>query len=152
MYISVTALVAVFWGFVVARNGCRQCTGTHSIRFNGYANELQATSFLHATLGSCATGNDLESLVILATECTLPCIEAQYSPTKRKCLKYGPLACKAWEFDLTVWRYCGNGGAVSVTKGNHNIDTWYVEEDTLQLTCVKSVECRGTCHCNQCGC
>lgn len=124
-------------GSVTARNGCRQCTGILTYNLTGYITEKQARDELVNSLGTCGTGH-------------------QYIITSVKsdgCLTSDLNRCRKWDFGLTIYRYCGNGGGVN--RGRNVIcdgspRCFYGEY--LQLICTHSVECVGKCDCTECAC
>lgn len=136
VFIKVLALLLLYMGHVFARNGCRQCTGTHILNFKDYATLVQVEEYLSGTLGKCATGHQYEVNSWTASDCSV---------TDSQC-------CKNWDILVRVWRYCGNGGSVFLDQSNvcdGNRCTLY---DRLVLTCKQSVDCRSKCDCKACGC
>lgn len=117
----------------VTPKSCRQCDGKYLVIFNSYVSEAQAREFIKTSLGGCATGNEY----------------LLFNPGSNDCLG---TTCKDWFFDMKAWRYCGNGGSVTLKKDNHGIGGLMALKDYMGLTCTRSVECHGNCNCVQCGC
>lgn len=124
----VLAFLSLYAGVTSARYGCRQCKGIQTITFATAINKDQATLFMRSSLGECATGNNEYLILSVAQE------------------------GNTWTFGLKIWRYCGNGGSNYVDKGKHSIGGITATADERDLDCFYSVECHGTCHCDQCGC
>lgn len=134
---ALTILIFFFLEQATSLKSCRQCSGAERITFNTYVSYDQSLAFFRTSLGGCATGNDYLVLVSYFSDCM--------SHT-------GPPLCKYWVYVVKIWRYCGNGGRVSLDKGIHCSDNLCAIYDNLSLSCTKSVECRGECTCAQCGC
>lgn len=126
-------LLAARVAHAIAHNSCRQCNGLHKFLFTSYVTPDAAKSFLKASIGSCATGAELD----IASYTTDVC--------------QGD-ACKYYYFTINVWRYCGNGGSVIIKRKSHCIAGVCNEGEYLGLTCTQSVVCHGDCNCAQCGC
>lgn len=123
-------------GIAKAKHSCRQCSGRHTIRFNTFVGHDAAAAFSANSLSNCATGKELNVKGFLPGMC-------KYQDTS---------SCLEWNFDYDVYRYCGNGGLVSLKKTEECFDkTCSVSED-ITFTCVKSVRCATTCFCKMCGC
>lgn len=143
-------LVAVFSSNVLGgHNSCRQCSGKQVMLFNNHITQDQATSFFRNSIGSCATGGQLNIDQVEADACQFDCLKWNGSQCA---LHGGPMRCSKWVFWIKVWRYCGNGGAVNITNTQHCSAGVCTTSDTLSMTCNRSVECRGDCNCAQCGC
>lgn len=145
LLVVLTTLLAVRAG----KNSCRQCVGSQSLLFNAYTHPIDALNLFESSLGSCATGKDYEVTSVVEDNCTEPCLDPV---PYRECRNRAPKVCKKYTFNLKVWRYCGNGGSVSLRKTNHCSAGVCSASDYLSLTCYQSVECRGDCNCAQCGC
>lgn len=122
------AFLSLYAGLASARYGCRQCKGEQTITFSKAVNKDQAIQFCRNSLGACATGNNEYDILKVAQQ------------------------GNTWTIGLRIWRYCGNGGSNFVDKGQHTINGITATSDTRDLDCFYSVNCHGTCHCNQCGC
>lgn len=120
----------------VTRNGCRQCTGDHILNFKDFVNIGQVKTFVYATLGKCATGNNYEVKGWNSWDCQVGDITS----------------CRTWMINYQIWRYCGNGGKVFLDNGLRCIGDLCVLDDRLRLLCHKSVDCVGNCNCSECGC
>lgn len=149
---SALILITVLVGLVAGRNGCRQCLGMQRVIFDHHISEQQATDFFRKSLGECATGNDYQITAVLSNWCQYPCLEQIKESNRTLCKTFGTTVCTTWGFQIKVWRFCGNGSRAIWSKGRHCIDGLCATNDDLGLSCTQSVECRGTCHCNLCGC
>lgn len=148
------ALLHISVGLAASHNSCRQCMGNQAITFKTRVSQDSATSFFKASLGSCATGNDYYVQLVEPSDCLIPCVvEAIDNNKRRYCQKFGEKVCLTYKFNIRVWRYCGNGGSVTLNKGAHcSIQGFCVASDSLSLSCNRSVQCRGDCTCSNCGC
>lgn len=135
-------LTSCLAGIVESGKSCRQCTGTLRIVFSDYVSLEVAKTFIQRNLDNCVTRAAylVDSVVAVYTN-EFTCYAAN---------KY--LACTEWTYKITAWRYCGNGGSVALKRGQHCIDRICVNQDDLNLTCTRSVECKGDCDCSKCGC
>lgn len=118
---------------VEARNGCRQCYGYFYRYFDDYVSEDQAVDYLWRKLYTCATGNDFKVTNMIREDCQ------------------GSL-CRKWNISINAYRYCGNGHSVDYGGMFTCVDGKCFNALVLHLTCLKSVQCFGTCFCSQCGC
>lgn len=134
--------VILYAGIAHSRNGCRQCEGFETIWFRNKASLADATAYMRASLGNCATGNDYSILLAVGTVCD-DCVGR--CPDDK-------LICYRWWFDLRIWRYCGNGARLMLDKRSFCNNGLCSFKDFLSLECLKSVECRGDCKCRTCGC
>lgn len=141
-----------FAGHAMGLNGCRQCTGTKIIIFNNPVSEDQAMEFFKTSLGNCATGDDYDAYRGVAEGCQLPCVRPVVGPRTTSCAQFGPVRCPKWTFTLKMWRYCGNGGSVTLNKSDHCSAGVCAISDNLRLVCTRSVRCLGDCNCAECGC
>lgn len=141
------ALIYIFAGRVTGKNDCRACLGYQRVYFDYYVSEEVASTFWKASTGPCMTGNDFNLLGTQTEECMQICTQK----VGDRCVKMEN-GCKSWNFNLKIWRYCGNGGSVKLTKGKHCAGGICADQDTLTLTCNPSVDCHGDCNCRQCGC
>lgn len=148
---SLFAFILLLAGFALSHNSCRLCAGDQRIIFDKFTFENEAVAFLKASLGNCATGADFEITRVRRQNCVDPCTTGVVK-TWTNCAAFGNFACKYYIFDVKIWRYCGNGGFVRLTKGGHCIGPRCATLDTLAISCTKSVECRGDCDCVACGC
>lgn len=124
-------------GSTLARNGCRQCLGVQTIVFQDKVNYDVAVGILAKTIDDCATGNQYH-------------IDG-YANDELNCgLAGGRLMCKVWRLNITVWRYCGNGGSVNRNLANETFNGTYCIKNSLVLTCDKSVNCANKCYANDC--
>lgn len=142
--IALYALISGAW----ARNGCRQCQGQQTITFDQRVNQAMATAFFGASIAPCATGQQYDILWVENGNCHTDCV----MPQGNKCLKYGLAYCTTWTFKLRVWRYCGNGQFARLHKKPYCYHGFCATVDNLELNCYQSVDCKETCHCEQCGC
>lgn len=129
--------LSLIFGTAVARNGCRQCTGSIKLNFKNYVSLYELSTYLDGSLGRCATGKQYDRTLIAE----YGCMTANYE-----------VICKNWNIGLKVWRYCGNGGKVSLRQDNVCVGNICVSLDQLELKCSKSVDCKETCDCDLCGC
>lgn len=95
----------------------------------------EITSYLQFTLGKCATGSQYVITGFTSSDCS-------YVDGQR--------ACSQWTLDVKTWRYCGNGGRVSLNRKDICISFVCTDIEKLDLRCYKSVECVGTCEMDQC--
>lgn len=127
-------LFSFYASSTLARNGCRRCTGTYTFTLDKGLNEAAARDRLATSLGTCATGKQYLVKAVRSVDC-----------------KNG--VCNQWAFDLTIYRYCGNGSKVLRAKDRKcTSPTGCFFGDYLQLNCVESVDCAETCHCWECAC
>lgn len=112
---------------------CRRCHGTFNVNLNLAVSKQDAVNYVVGTLGRCATNAEIDIGV----------------PTTPGCSPGG--ACKVWSFPVTAWRYCGNGGLVSLDKTNQ-CNGGLCGNTTLRMGCDKSVVCHSDCNCVECGC
>lgn len=145
------AFLSIFASLVAANNSCRQCSGYQHITFNNKVTEQQALSFFRSSLGSCATGNDYYLEKVQSSNCYYP-PATQYVGGKTDYTVYTAPTCLDWTFTVKIWRYCGNGGKVTLRRTQNCISGVCASINNLELVCYKSVQCRGTCNCAECGC
>lgn len=138
--------------FGVGHNSCRQCSGLSTIVFEQQQDEDFARNFFNTNFELCATGKDYQYEITAVSGCDKECNVYTTDNNKTYCLTYFPRTCLKWTFSVKVWRYCGNGGAVNLRKGRHCSQGGCAVSDDLNLTCNRSVQCRGDCKCNLCGC
>lgn len=129
-------VVSILVGNVVARNGCRQCTGAYRLVFDTYVTECEARDYLEKQLSGCATGGQYEVTGIRVGVCT----------------QTTEITCRSWDFDLKVFRYCGNGPTVIRTKKWMCATGYCFYGEHLKLQCTKSVDCASKCECVECAC
>lgn len=135
------ALVSFFGIVALARDGCRQCSGTRLIVFKDYTLQHDAMKFVKDSLTDCATGLDYKIDEVNPTDC---CVTAD-------CTTPGnPSLCKSYEFTMTVWRYCGNGAQVVYFKPDKCVGLTCSIKNRLSFTCTKSVECWNACDIEVC--
>lgn len=127
---------AIYLGGATAKNGCRQCIGTHNLSFNTQASLDQVTPFIDLALKDCATGNQWELYSIFGLEQCDPKLERKL--------------CKVWRISTTVWRYCGNGEDAFRSKPATCINNVCSVQNTAKLGCYKSVECAAKCEPKDC--
>lgn len=140
-------LFTVFASHVASKDGCRQCTGFSTLSFTDYISEAQAWTFLKNSIGTCATGSDVEVTRSVPIDCKSSC-----AGEDNLCIGPGVLICRSWVFHLTVWRFCGNGGSVSLNKGSVCDGQICATTNYLGMDCHKSVVCKSRCNCANCGC
>lgn len=133
--------------FAESENGCLQCTGVHSIYFGEFTSQTRAVAFVRASLDGCATGNDYEMTPKTQIDCTVSCPRSGQG-----CTPPGVTVCKSWEFDLTVWRYCGRSSLINRDKSHRSPGGVYAPSDTMRLNCDRWVDCKSACSCDYCGC
>lgn len=121
----------IFARSATARNGCRQCVGIHSLTFQNQLTLEQVTQYMELALSGCATGNEYKVDGIR---------EQKDCDTKLQ-----PKMCKTWELYITVWRYCGNGGAAIQSKSHTCINNVCSIINSYSMYCYQSVECAGKC-------
>lgn len=126
-------LVSVLASAVLARNGCRQCSGEQTFILDQAVNVAQAKDYLSRKLAGCATGGDYFVKSVSSMDCD------------------GAL-CRIWKFGLDVFRYCGNGSKVSRTRDQKCTASGCYFADYLDLDCTRSVTCSDRCDCTECGC
>lgn len=151
--ITLFGVLALLLNLTSGKNSCRQCTGVMNYEFNNFISVDDALEFLKTSIGDCTTGQILDLTTAHAgpADCQYRCRPGETGP---QCLEPGATIakCKYWYFNLTVYRYCGNGGSVKLEKGEHCAAGLCAIKESLTLTCTKSVGCVGNCNCAQCGC
>lgn len=131
-----TILISLLLSNVVARNGCRQCFGEYSITFTYPVGRDVADNVVSPGVAGCATGDNWETTAARSAGICLTTT--------------GPTACTTWIYAINVWRYCGNGGSVSLSKPRVCSPAGYCGVSKLTMSCRKSVECIGKCEPKQC--
>lgn len=126
---------------VIGSNGCRLCTGDKTLTFDNFVVQDVAQAFLGNSFDGCVTGAEFE-----VTDVT-----PGGNNILTSCLANG-VACKEWKFKLDIYRYCGNGGGVQMTKGRKCVGPVCALSDFLDLKCNRSVRCGSDCDCKNCGC
>lgn len=129
-------VLSVFTELAASRNGCRRCGGGYQFLFNDYFDEARARDFLKGSLSFCATGSQFLVTGVQINNCVTP----------------GSRQCKFWNFDLEVYRYCGNGSSVTVGRSSYCVGTVCARAQYLSLKCSESVDCKERCNCYDCGC
>lgn len=129
-------IFAIFAGSANAKNGCRQCTGVHTLSFKTQASLGQVMPFIELALEDCATGNqwDLASINKLE-DCDLK--------LERK-------LCRVWHISTSVWRYCGNGPDATRSRPAACINDVCSVENFVKLGCYQSVNCASKCEPKDC--
>lgn len=130
---SVILLISLLLSGSLARYGCRLCKGRSSFAFTNPVSKVAAEKFLKDSMGTCATGGQY----IITSNDASECVGSN---------------CKVYDFWLTVYRYCGNGSKVTLSKFDHGSGGIVAHLEYLELHCTQSVECAETCVCAQCGC
>lgn len=141
----------VFADLVLSKYGCRQCKGTAVLKLSQYESIGNVASFFAENFNRCATGNDYLFDRVDKTDCQPECMRSD-GP---KCIQKGdPTLCLTYTYSLTIWRYCGNGGSVSLKRPTLCLidlkggPCQYL----IDVQCTKSVNCQGNCDCKFCGC
>lgn len=145
-------LIGLFATNAIGANSCRLCTGHQIMVFDHQVGQDAVAAFFKTSIGNCFTGNDYQLELIETQDCLNPCLMIEQDGNVKKCIKYGDKICRQWKFILKVWRYCGNGGAVTLHRTNLCSNGLCAPTVNLDLTCNASVQCRSTCNCAQCGC
>lgn len=138
LYKAFFILLSLFTGHVVARNGCRQCNGYHRVTFVNYVDRDTAVSFFQKSIENCATGKQYTITQVFKDNCEDPITERG--------------RCSVWSFTTRIWRYCGNGSSATLKKNGSCMNNVCVASESHTMECSHSVDCVGTCHCDQCGC
>lgn len=138
---SLLILVSILLIPAVARNGCRQCTGSKVLKFAQYVEKDEVVQYIIDSIKLCATGRDYRVMAPVADETESPCSHDGFTTV-----------CKNWKARVFAYRYCGNGGGVVMTKGQTCQGDLCVTSDVLNMKCTKSVDCIGNCVCSECGC
>lgn len=128
-------LVSLLASCAAAARSCRQCSGTLTIEFPRPVLRGVANIFVPSPLKGCATGGQYrvdnahgENCVALAD----------------------PTPCTKWVFDITAWRYCGNGGSVNKNGIPDCVDGLCPVSSVISMGCRKSVTCAAKCDSNTC--
>lgn len=151
--LQLIAICLLIIGQALSKNGCRACEGTQSLTFSAGITQEAATSFLVQSVLGCATGDEYQIDRIDRGGCQTDCLREGGVPPDTQCAAEGPQKCHIWLFNIKIWRYCGNGGLLTLRRGSY-CDKFSICSltDTLTLTCHKSVECHTKCDCSKCGC
>lgn len=133
---TIFLLVTVFAGTGIARKGCRQCVGAHTLSFQNRVYFEDLKPFVDLSLKGCATGNQYQIDGVTAT------LDCDPNTTKYH--------CKVWHLNVMVWRYCGNGALANRNNGPTCINGACSVTNSLSLACDPSVYCIGTCNAEDC--
>lgn len=116
---------------------CRRCHGQQTVIFTNQIPEATALTWFKSSLGACATGNELATPTVFGTNCQV---------------KSDGSYCKDYDFQTTLYRYCGIGGDIDYKTANECIAGVCSVSSERKFTCTEIVACHGTCTCAQCGC
>lgn len=122
----------------VARNSCRQCTGTYTMDFVEFRSYSDVQKYLQEVLGICATGRQFEITSTSVSDCFTGSTSIA--------------VCKTWILGVRVWRFCGNGPTVYLNRQNICSTLYCTSTEVLNLKCTKSVGCANRCNSKLCGC
>lgn len=137
-------VLSVFIRRAVSRFSCRQCSGDVTVHFDGYVQPKDADDHFSKNFVPCQTGNAYQIKLTVRSDCQQDCLESR----KGVCIQKGnPQLCQTAKYSVHVWRYCFNGGSVTVDKHQ---DCTYGEYSgpchyQVNFVCTHSVKCKGSC-------